>query len=101
MIPIVFYTIGFVFYCAFCLVTFDVYSKKREHTNPLILSMIFVYYSILAAYIVSIMETSTDVFVLSIEILIYVLGSGFLCFYYYNTAIRPKDSDYEKERNEF
>lgn len=91
MIEISFYGFVFLIYCAFVLITFDMYSKKQEVTNPMVLVMIYVYYSILGGYVVSVMETTGDFFILFIEIAIYIIGCGLISFYYYGTAIKPRD----------
>ena len=87
MIEISFYGAVFLIYCAFTIITFDMYSRKMEVTNPLVLVMIFVYYSILAGYVVSVLETSSDFFVLIIEMLIYFIACGLISFYYYSGGL--------------
>ena len=63
----------------------------------MVLFMIYVYYSILAGYVVSVMESSSDVIILFIEIAIYVIGCGLISFYYYGTAIKPRDDENSKK----
>lgn len=101
MIEITLYGFVFLIYCGFTLVTFDMYSRKQEVTNPLVLVMIYVYYSILGGYLVSVMEVNNDFFILLIEISIYVIACGLLSFYYYGTTIKPRDDENHNRRISF
>ena len=46
------YAIGFLIYVGFCLVTFNVYSQKKELTKIFVLIFIYLYYTALAGYLI-------------------------------------------------
>ena len=92
MIDTIFYGIGFLIYTAFCVITFEVYSKKREVTNPMVLGLIYLYYTILVGYLLSIVEMESW-FVFFVEFFIYAVACGLISFYYYNSSIKKKDKD--------
>jgi uncharacterized membrane protein len=92
MIPVVWYTLGFLIYMIFCYVTFDVYSKKNENMSIFVLLFVYLFYSSLAAYVIYFVEqqiggSPSDAF---IESIVYFFLGGFLLYSYYG-YIRKKD----------
>lgn len=87
MIDIFYYTLGFVLYQAFCIVTFDIYSRKEGETSPFILVFIYIFYSILVGSVISFVESGESFFEILVQILIYVLASGFVLYFYYKKVL--------------
>lgn len=91
MIDTFYFGIGFFIYVAFCLITFDVYSKKEQGANPLILLFIFLYYTLLTAYLINLVDVNGTFIEKTIEFLIYSITGGILCLYYYRNVIDSKE----------
>lgn len=93
MIDIVPYGIGFLIYISFCLVTFDTYAKNEGKTNVAVLVLIFVYYSILAGYVINLVETLESTFVKTVEMLLYYIAGGIFLFFHYKNSIKINDEE--------
>ena len=89
MIPLVPYAIGFIIYVIFCLLTFEMYSRNKTMTKQPVLIFFYLYYSILAWYVIGIVDESTLEQI--VQTVIYMIPGGFIVLYYYNTSIKPKD----------
>ena len=98
MINVYAFAVGFIVYIFFNIITFNVYSKKREVTNKHILFFIYVYYTLLAAYMIQLVDYSVvreNVLEVGVQILIFALAGGFYLTYYYNSNIAPQDEKYD------
>jgi len=93
MIDTLHYGIGFIIYVTFCLITFDAYSKKKEITKFFILIMIYVYYSILAIYVINFVDFNGTKIEIFFQSMIYLFGCGLYLFQHYNYVIKKNDDD--------
>jgi hypothetical protein len=92
------YTLGFVIYLFFCIITFKTYSKKEEMTKKYILFFIYIFYTILAGYVIQLVDYNflkNNIAEVIMEIAILAFGGGLYLFHYYNTIIKPKDQNYD------
>ncbi len=93
MIPLLEYGLGFLVYIGFCMVTFKIYSKKEGTTQWFYLLMIYIYYTLLAAYVISFVDSKSGSFVIFIESVIYAIAGGFVLLEYYNGPIKKADEE--------
>ena len=93
MIETVPYTIGFIIYVGFCIITFDAYSKKNEMTKILILIFIYAFYTLLAAYVMSFVDFNASFFEKFIEIIVYAIAAGIYLYFHYKNIIEKSDLD--------
>ena len=96
MIDPIYYGIGFLIYIGFCMLTFEVYSKKQGETNMFVLYLIYVYYTILAGYVINLVDGQSSSFVRFIEVMIYVIAAGVILTYHYKYVI---DENEKKDRS--
>ena len=89
MIPVIPFAIGFVIYVGFCIVTFEMYSQKKEMTRLPVLVFFYIYYTLLSWYVIGILEES--VVVQFIETMFYAIPCAFILLNYYNKNIKIKD----------
>lgn len=90
MINTVAFGVGFVVYVLFCLLTIDVYSKKKEINTMLVFPTIYVYYTILAAYVINFANVDALFWEKAIQVIIYALACAIVCFYYYENVIKQR-----------
>ena len=98
MINFVFFTIGFIIYLIFNVVTFKVYSKKQEATKKYILFFIYVYYTILGGYVIQLVDYSVvnnNFLEIVLQIVIFAAAGGLYMVHYYNSIITPEDEKYD------
>ena len=91
MIDTIPFAIGFIIYTFMCVLTMDIYSKKEGMTSGFVLMFIYIYYSILAVYLISFVEGGEDPFVILVESLIYLIACGLYLFSHYRSVIKPQD----------
>ena len=90
MIPTIPFAIGFLVYILFCTVTSHVISRRRGKMNSLYVLFIYIYYSILAVYLLWIVEEEAPMMVFLIEAGVYLLGAGMVQLIYYHQQIAPE-----------
>lgn len=98
MINFIGFTIGFIVYIFFNITTFKVYSRNKETTKKYILFFIYVYYTILAGYVIQLVDYSIvlqNFFEVAIQIVIFAVAGGLYMVYYYNSIIAPTDKEYD------
>lgn len=102
MIPVTPYAIGFLVYAIFCYSTINIYSKKEGFTPFLSLVMIYVYYSILAGYLIYVVDhqSSSGMMGVIVQSLIYWVACGILMYHHYNNVIKPKEENLYGDRVE-
>ncbi len=101
MIPTLYYAIGFIIYIIFNIITFKTYSKKDGITKKFILYIIFLFYSLLAGYVISFVENNSGALFSEIMVQTIVLifaGGLFLNFFYFD-VIKDKEEEYETNHN--
>jgi len=92
MISVIPFTIGFLIYVMFCLVTFEIYSKNKGMTQAPILFFIYFYYSFLVWYVINLVEIGENSFILIlVEFLIYLVPCGIIMWNYYIKRIKAED----------
>jgi len=89
----IFYFIGFCIYLGFCILTFEVYSKKKEMTKIFSLIFIYIYYSILAVYVINLININEIFMEKLVDILIFIISAGFLLSRYYKKHIKFEDDE--------
>lgn len=97
MIEVKFYLIGFLIYIFFNFLTFNFYSKKEEITKKYILIFIYIYYGILASYIIYLVDFSPlkdNFFEIVIQSLVYLIACAIFLFSYYKNIILKNDEKY-------
>ncbi|MFW5705004.1 MAG: hypothetical protein ACOCXG_04105 [Nanoarchaeota archaeon] len=102
MINIYAYGIGFLVYIFFCLFTFDAYSRRRQETKHFALIMIYLYYSILAAYLINWVEKGFlggNTIIVIVETAVYMVAGGLILLNYYTGTIKSRE-DKEKDLND-
>ena len=77
------------------MVTFDVYSKKKEVTSMTVLYMIYLYYTILAGYVINLVDSDATSASRFIQIVIYAIAGGLLLTHHYKYVIAMKDKDFK------
>ncbi len=97
MISTIPFVIGFIIYVLYSIFTFDMYSKKEGRTSPFILILIYIYYSILASYIISFVDSNSSFFEKGIQIVIYIVCGGFFMFSHYIVSIKNIEDDEYKD----
>jgi hypothetical protein len=102
MIDTLAYAIGFIIYAAFCYSTITIYSKKQGFTPFFSLVMIYIYYSILASYLIYVVDhnSSTGIFGVIVQSLIYWVACGILMYHHYNNVIKPQEENLYGDRVE-
>jgi len=93
MIGTLYYAIGFIIYFAFCYVTFVVYSKKKEMSKMFILIFIYIYYTLLAGYVINLVDVNGNLFERLVQIAIYAIACGLMMMHYYSTVIKKEDDE--------
>ncbi|MDA3856336.1 MAG: hypothetical protein PF569_08820 [Candidatus Woesearchaeota archaeon] len=93
MIDGLYFGLGFVVYMIFNILTFKTYSKKEGITHKFALYLIFVYYSILAAYLINTVDsTGENMFEIILQIIIYVLAGFMFIRFYFMDVITENES---------
>lgn len=93
MIETKYYALGFLIYVIYMIYTFNVYSKKEGLTKVLILATIYFYYTLLAAYIIYIVDKSASLFEQIVQVGIYMIAGGLILYYHYENNIKVKDDE--------
>lgn len=95
MIDGLYFGLGFIIYMIFNILTFKAYSKKDGVTHKFILYLIFVYYSILSAYLINLVDfNGENRFEVVLEIIIYILaGFLFLRFHFMDVILEKESVD--------
>lgn len=91
MIDTIHFTSGFIVYIAFCIATYENYSKKDGVTNPLMITAFYFFYSMLAAYVINMIEYDEKYFVVMIEIIAFISVGAVISFFYYTLVIAKED----------
>lgn len=94
MIEIVDYAIGFIIYMAFNIMTFEAYSKKQEITNRYVLFLIYIYYSVIASYVIYLMDYNIELqnnMEIIMQSLVYIILAAFILYFIYQNIITLKD----------
>jgi hypothetical protein len=102
MIDLFPFAIGFVIYLFFNVTTFKVYSKREETTNKAILFLIYIYYTILAGYVIHLVDYNIieqNYLEIFIQILLFVFAGGLFMIHYYISNIKPVDEKYDTKFN--
>jgi len=85
------YAIGFLIYVGFCLVTFNVYSQKKELTKIFVLIFIYLYYTALAGYLISVVDYNASFFEKFMQIFFYAMACGLFLWYHYENSIKQTE----------
>lgn len=93
MIETKYYAIGFIVYLVYMIFTFNIYSKKREMSNFFILFAIFFYYTLLAGYIINLVDNSAEFYEKLVQIGIYAIGGALFLYLHYESNIKIKDDE--------
>lgn len=88
MIENIYFAIGFLVYVSFCLITFKVYTHKNEITKSLILIFIYLFYTILASYVISFVDIKGTFFEKFIQSIVYAVMCSIVLYYYYQNNIK-------------
>ncbi len=88
---LILYLVGFIIYIFFCVLTFEVYSKKKEMTKSFILIFIFIYYSMLANYVIFFILFDKFLIKKIIIFLVYIFLGAFFLSSYYEKHIKIED----------
>ncbi|MFW6233552.1 MAG: hypothetical protein ACOC16_02230 [Nanoarchaeota archaeon] len=102
MIDLFPFTIGFIIYLFFNIITFKVYSKKEETINKVILFLIYVYYTILAAYVIQLVDYSIiykNYVEIIIQIVLFGIAGGLFMIHYYISHLKPMNEKYDTKFN--
>lgn len=102
MIPTTTYIIGFLLYIFFSTTTFNFISKTDKKNQFFKLLGVYVYYTLIIAYWISIVDINGSSFEKIIQLFIYIFASSiFLYFYYKNIIEKGREKyfsqNYEKE----
>lgn len=92
MIDTVPFAIGFVVYVVFCLVTFDVYSKREDVNKIFAFLMIYAYYTLLAGYVISFVDSNASFFEVFMEITFYAVTCGLFLYSHYKSVLEKTGS---------
>lgn len=93
MIPTLYYAIGFIFYIGYTMITFSIYSKKKEVTKVLYLFLIYFFYSVLAAYVINFVDINGNNFEKTIETLVYIVAGAVILYHQYESNIKISDDE--------
>ena len=85
------FAIGFVIYTFFCVLTMDIYSRNPGISSGFVLAFIYIYYSILAVYLINLVDGGEDFFVILIQSAIYLVACGLYLLSHYKSVIKPHD----------
>jgi putative flippase GtrA len=83
----------FLAYALFCIFTFETYSKRQELTKISFLIAIYIYYSILAAYVLNLVLIELSLFEKIVQISMNFLICGLILTYYYNAKIKGNSGE--------
>lgn len=90
MIDTLYFGIGFVIYLGFLLATFKTISYRSfsKMINQAILFFIYVFYTILAGYVIRLVDyTGNNGAEIMVQVLIYMVAGGFSVYMFYNNYI--------------
>lgn len=96
MIELTHYTLGFVIYMAFNVITFETYSKQNGTTNKFVLGFIYIFYTILMGYVINLVDYNpftNNIIEIIMQIAIYALAAALFLIIYYNNVIKSKDQE--------
>lgn len=91
MIDTIPFAIGFIIYAGFCIVTFDVYSQKKEITKIFALISIYSFYTLLAGYVISFVDSTANFIEIFIQILFYAITCAIVLYSHYKSVIEKSD----------
>lgn len=99
MIDIMPYGIGFIIYVTFNIITFKVYSKGKTYVNHLVLYMIYLYYTILAGYVINLVESTqgTEFWITFLQVLVYAIAGGLFMIIHYKSTLKTDEKFQDKE----
>ena len=91
MITTTYFALGFVFFIIFNMITFDTYAKKKESTNEFILMFIFIYYCLLAIYLINLVDIEGTFIEILVQCMIFVIVGSIVMYNHYESVIKKKD----------
>lgn len=95
MIPTLYYALGFIVYVFFNIFTFKTYSRKEGITKKFVLYIIFLYYSLLSAYVINMVDYSgSNSLEVTLQTLVFVFAGGLFLNFFYIDIIKEKDEKY-------
>ena len=95
MIPTLYYGLGFVVYVFFNIISFKTYSKKEGITKKFVLYMIFLYYSLLSAYVINLVDyVGNNSLEVMFQTLVFILAGGLFLNFFYIDIIKEKDQEF-------
>jgi hypothetical protein len=96
------YAVGFIIYIMFNLITFDVYSKGKEYVNHIVLYMIYVYYTLLAGYVINLVDryNGEEPLFIFLQVLAYAIAGGVFMVYHYKYEI-SKNKKFQDKTGSF
>ena len=91
MIDTIYFAIGFIVYIGFGIITFDVYAKKKELTKIFMLIFIYLFYTVLALYLINLVDRYADFIERLIQMAIYAVAGAIFLYSHYKTVIEKSD----------
>ena len=101
MIDTIQFALGFLFYAWYSILTFDIYSKKKELTKAYVLFLIYIYYTILAGYVISLVDNQASFMEKFVQIGIFIIIGGLVMYVHYQSTIKESDKEYLDNSNSF
>ncbi len=90
MIPTLFFGIGFLLYCLVILITIDIYSRNYEYPNTKAIALIYIYYSLLAVYVLNLVDPTGRLSEIFVQSMIYLVASAIVTLYYFDNVIKKR-----------
>lgn len=95
MISLFTYTIGFLIYSLFCIITFNTFFKIEDEIKKKAgLLIIYIFYSLLIAYVIDFFDVSSNSTQKIFQILVYITAEGFFLWFYYKDILIPNTEKY-------
>lgn len=91
MIPTIYFGIGFIIYISYTIFTFETYLKKEDVNKFLVIIMIFSYYSLLAGYLIFLVDDGSFMEKI-IQTLIYIVIGAIFLYINYKDKINLHDN---------
>ena len=100
MINSLYFGAGFVVYVLATMLTINVYNK-RTTKNPSVFPMyfIFLYYTLLAAYVINVVGSEETFFVRLAQMAIYAIAAGIFFYTHYKYVLTETNYDVKKENS--
>lgn len=88
MIPTFYYFLGFLLYTGFNMITFNSFSKiEDEMKKKAGLFIIYLYYSILASYVISFVDIDATGVEIAFQTIVYIVAEGIFLWFNYKEML--------------